>query len=157
MWRRRHHKATARLHQGSVDEPGVEIVAAAIALVDGRVLDRIWSDGQPIPAWVWMNALAHRPAGEVGDLIGMACDHPGDPWADAVVDIALYLSDTTDAEAARIQAELFLPAELAVLSTRSPPDGPGPLVRAVRRRLVSSTHHLAPDQHPDRPDPAGRS
>jgi hypothetical protein len=148
VWPRRRHKPATPPHRGSVGEPVADIVAEAVALVEGRVLDRMWSDGQPIPAWVWMNALAHRPTGEVGDLIGVAYDQPGDPWADAVVDIALYLTEIIDAEAARIQAELFAPAELEVLSGRSPPDCPGRLVRAVRRRLVTSTYRSAPDQHP---------
>ena len=57
-------------------------------VVEGRVVDDMWTEDRPIPAWVWLNALAHRPAGELGELVGVACDRPGGRWPDAVIDIA---------------------------------------------------------------------
>ena len=69
--------------------------------------------------------------------------------------MALDLSRIGEAEAARIQAELFLPAELEALAVPSPPDGPGQLVRDVRRRLVAGAYRSRFDgrnPHRNRPD-----
>ncbi len=126
------------------DVAGVSVEARA--LVEGRVVDRLWTGDQPVPGWMWLNALAHRPVGELGDLVGLACDRPGDGWVDAVIEIALYFTRTPGAETAQIQAELFVPAELEALAGRSPTDGPGQLVRAVRRRLVSDSGRPVPNR-----------
>lgn len=120
------------------------VVGEAEVVLEGRVVDELWAAGVPIPAWAWLNALAHRPMSEIGDLIGVACDQPGDRWADALVDIALDLGRTGFAEAAVIQADLLLPAELELLAGREQPDGPGQLARAVRRRLASDTPPPSP-------------
>jgi hypothetical protein len=98
-------------------------VEEARAIIEGRVVDQLWAQGRPIPAWAWLNALAHRPADEVGDLIGVACDQPEDGWADALVDIALDLGQMAAAQAAGIQTELFVPAELETLAGRDPAQG----------------------------------
>jgi hypothetical protein len=127
------------------------VVDEARAIIDGRVVDQLWAQGRPVPAWAWLNALAHRPADEVGDLIGVACDQPADHWADALVDIALDLGQIPAAQAARIQTDLFVPAELEALAGRDPPEGPTQLVRAVRRRRASDRRRPDPNppNHPD--------
>jgi hypothetical protein len=129
----------------------VTIAEEARAVLEGRVVDQLWAKGRSIPAWAWLNALAHRPASEIGDLIAVACDRPGDPWADAVVDIALDLSQLGATEAAKIQSQLLASAELETPPGISDPDSPSQLVRAVRRRLVSDTHRQPhnPRHHPD--------
>ena len=121
------------------------VIGEARAILQGRVVDQLWAAGDAIPPWAWLNALAHRPIDEIGDLVGVACDQPGDRWADAVVDIALDLGQATPAAAAQIQAELFVPAHLEALAGRIAPDGPGQLVRAVRRRLASDSHRPPPN------------
>lgn len=141
MWPRRHRSHPGPLIPlGMAAGPDEEVVAQACAVVEGRALEQRWGDGQPIPAWVWLNALAHRPLGDLGDLVGMACDQPDDAWAGAVIDVALYLSQTDEVDAARIQAELLVPAELDALAGQCPPDSPGRLARAVRRLLVAGTY-----------------
>jgi hypothetical protein len=135
----------------TMGEVKVPIVDEACAVLEGRVVDQLWAKGSPIPAWAWLNALAHRPAGEIGDLVGVACDQPGDRWADAVVDIALDLSQVAATEAAKLQSQLFAPVELEALAGRSVPDSPSQLVRALRRRLISDAHRrtLNLRDHPD--------
>ena len=121
--------------------------------MEGRVLAGMRADGQPIPAWVWLNALAHRPVDEVGNLVGAACDQPDDIWAAAVVDMALDIGRIGQVEATRIQADLLVPAELEALAGPYPPDGPGRLVRAVRGRLVASRCRTGlHNPHPDQPE-----
>jgi hypothetical protein len=111
------------------------------------------AQNRPIPAWAWLNALAHRPADEIGDLIGVACEQPEDRWADALVDIALDLAHLAAGQAASIQTDLFVPAELEALAGRHPPDGPGHLVRAVRRRQAIDRRRAVtnPPNHPTNP------
>jgi hypothetical protein len=101
-----------------------EIVSEAGAIVEGRVVDQLWAHGQPIPTWAWLNALAHRPVGGIGDPVGVACHQPYVRWAEALVDIALDLAQITPVEATGVQAALFAPAELDALAARSPRDGP---------------------------------
>jgi hypothetical protein len=120
------------------------MAAEACAVVEGRVVDQLWAQGRPIPGWAWLNALAHRPVGEIGDLVGLACDQPEVAWADAVVDIALALNRITEVEAAQIQAELFLPAELREHVEGFPLEGPDQLVRMVRRRLARGSGRPRP-------------
>lgn len=107
--------------------------------------------GRPIPAWAWLNALAHRPAHEVGDLIGAVCDQAADRWARALVDIAVDLGQIAAAQAAAIRTDLFVPAELEALAGRDSPDDPGQLVRAVRRRARDDPRQPGtnPTPHPD--------
>jgi hypothetical protein len=140
MWFRRHtdhpHRFGRYLEPSIIDR-AAEHETEARLLLDGRVVDRLWAQGQPIPGWAWLNALAHRPAGEIGDLLGVACDQPGDCWADAVVDIALLVSQTAPAEAAHIQAEVFVAFELEARADRTGADGPDQLARAVRRHLAN--------------------
>jgi hypothetical protein len=151
MWHRR--RADGDDPYTPVAEVQAAVVAEARAVIEGRVVDKLWAQGRPIPRWAWLNALAHRPAGEVGDLIGVACDQPGDGWADALVDIALDLSQTSETEAAKIQAELFVPAELTALAEKTPPDDPSQLVRAVRRRLANDGHWRPPHTQDSPHDP----
>ena len=154
MWRPRHH----RNHQGPGHDPSTTmpqleaaIVEEAHAIIEGRMVDQLWAQGRPIPAWAWLNALAHRPADKVGDLIGVACDQPADRWADALVDIAIDLGQIAAAQAASIQTDLFVPAELEALAGRDLPPDPGQLVRAVRRRRASDGRRPVPNppNHPD--------
>jgi hypothetical protein len=130
------------------------VVGEASMLIEGRAVDHLWAQGQPIPGWAWLNALAHRPVGEVGDLLAVACDRPDDQWADAVVDIALALSEASEVEATDIQSDLFVPAELDALAEQNRLDGPDQLVRRVRLRLISDRRRRPPksQESPDRSD-----
>jgi hypothetical protein len=144
-WSAKHHRTPERNTCPTAAPLDATVVAEADAILEGRVVDRLWAAGAPIPAWAWLNARSHRPIGEIGDLIGVACDQPGDRWADTVVDIAVGLSGTGPAQAARIQADLFVAAELELLAGRGFPDGPGQIARAVRRRLASDTGRPSPN------------
>jgi hypothetical protein len=55
-----------------------------------------------------------------------------------VVVLALDLIWAEPLVASRIQAEVFVPAELEALAGRSELDGPGRMVGAVRRALVEA-------------------
>jgi hypothetical protein len=96
-WSAKHHRTPGRNTCPTAAPLDATVVGEAYAILEGRVLDKLWAAGVPIPAWAWLNALAHRPIGEIGDLIGVACDQPGDRWADTVVGIAVELSRTEPA------------------------------------------------------------
>ena len=147
VWRRRPGRSPgSRPEPDPISDDPAAVCVEARALVEGRVVDDLWTEDQPIPAWVWLNALAHRPVAELGELVGVACDRSGGRWPDAVIDIAWYFSRIPGDRTAQIQAEVFVPAELEALAGRSPPDGPGRLVRAVRRRLISDSHRAGPNR-----------
>lgn len=144
MW----HRSRPNRHEkcGPDPEPTARaldagVVEAARAVVEGRVVEQLWEQGGPVPAWVWLNTLAHRRADELADAVAIACNQPGDRWAEALVDIADDLRRIPAAATARIRAELFVPAELETLAGTSRPDGPSQLVRAVH-------HHVDIDIRP---------
>lgn len=148
MWLRRR----TRSHSNPGDEPQatlapaeVAVLGEARAVIEGRVIDALWAEERPIPPWAWLNALAHRPAAELADLVGLACNEPSDRWAGALIDIAADLRHATEAAAEGVRAELLVPAELEALVACPGPDAAGRLVRGVRRRLTGPGHRPPPN------------
>ena len=92
-----------------------------------------------MPEWAWINALAHRPAGELPELVGRVMAGPLDRRATAIADLAVMLSDTEAAHARQLQRLLFVSAELELLAGRQLPGGTGQLVLALRRRAADPT------------------
>lgn len=119
-------RAWRRLTPGAVH-------AEARAVLDGRAADAYAKNGEPVPYWAWLNALAHRPP---SDIQALAIEFQGEEWFGATVEIAAELSRVGPGEAPPVQSVVFLPAELEALACREP--SPDAIVRAVRREIATS-------------------
>lgn len=106
----------------------------AQALVEGRAVDRLCAAGIPVPAWAWLNALAHRPATGIDEVVALAvaleADHP-------IRSLACAMSQLRNArdEIIEFQRGVLVTAELHALSEGSTTDQVDAALRVVRRHL----------------------
>lgn len=86
------------------------------AFLAGNYLDYVRSTGRPVPAWAYLNRLAHGDADEIerlGTRTPRSRDRTG--WTDAIVFMASELvtvSRVSGVELAVLQAEVLQPIEL---------------------------------------------
>jgi hypothetical protein len=111
------------------------VVAEALALLEGTAGERLLAPGLRLPAWAWVNALAHRPPGQLHAILDMAVGPADDRWEIAVSHIADRLASLSPPRATEVQARVLLPWELATLTPGEASPDPDDLVSVVDRYL----------------------
>lgn len=99
----------------------------------GRYAEHLQSSGRTVPAWAWLNRLAH---GSIADLRSLASGLGGrqpDPLSAAVRFLAgEVLARTDDADSlAALQRDALVPEELALANRGREPISAGQLVSRV--------------------------
>jgi hypothetical protein len=111
------------------------VVAEAQALLDGTAGERLLVPGLRLPAWAWVNALAHRPPGQLHAAVDMAVGPADDRWEVAASHIADRLASMSPLRAAELQERVLLPWELDMLTPGGAALDPDDLVSVVDRYL----------------------
>jgi hypothetical protein len=111
------------------------VVAEALALLEGTAGERLLVPGLRVPDWAWVNALAHRPPGQLRAVLDMAVGPADDGWEIAVSHIADRLASISPLRAAEVQARVLLPWELDMLTPGAASPDPDDLVCVVDRYL----------------------
>lgn len=100
-------------------------VTATTAFWSGRYAEHLVRQGAPVPAWAWLNALAHGSSLLVASLAS-ATSVPPDlpeamaPWARARKALALAVMDLVSQEGVRLgelQLEVLVGLELELAAT----------------------------------------
>ncbi|MDY7106269.1 MAG: hypothetical protein S0880_34230 [Actinomycetota bacterium] len=108
------------------------------AMLTGAAAERLMRTGRPVPPWAWVNLLAHGSAADLRRPPMMAASLAERPWCRARAHLAGQLARTVDADVAplaRLQREVLVPLELALLDDPSIAPSPTAVVHLVLRAL----------------------
>ena len=122
----------------------------AEALLQGHFLGYATRRGRPIPAWAWVNQVAHASPGELKAVAAAAGRHgrqgqPLSDWREVQAAAARELLWAAGAEpdaVARLQRHALVPLELALL--RSAARGEVPVTPQVLGRLCHAALRAFP-------------
>ncbi|MGA2835852.1 MAG: hypothetical protein ABSF84_04585 [Acidimicrobiales bacterium] len=117
--RRLSHKRAQR----GVEAQGRQLVEECESFLTGRYPRLLLSQGDPVPNWAWLSALAHAPAGELDAGIREEMAAPGGDHMTATWEGALEL----------LVGELFMTAERA-----------GTTVDRLQRALIAEVELKGP-------------
>jgi hypothetical protein len=125
------------------------VVAAAEALLEGRVLDHSRQQGYAVPPWALVNTLAHAPVERLRVLAETPeLKHPSDLDAALgrlAVDILTLGPEPAAVRA--VQRELLVQVELVLLSCDCPPGVTlGELETLLGRMLAVRRGHVGPNE-----------
>ena len=112
------------------------LVASAEAMLEGRLIDR-YRRQETLPAWVWLNALAHSRWSRLVDIAAANRRNPRPGWDSALGFLAselLIAADSSDGLEALQRARL-VPLELRLFGAAPGPETPSELVHLVRREI----------------------
>jgi hypothetical protein len=113
-----------------------EIVAEAIAIVEGRASD-VAPDNWSPPPWTWINRLAHSSWDDI-ELMAESRWRAMRVWEGATTLLAYEMRTYASSPNGllRLQRSALIPLELDVLNGQvSAPDTPLELVRLVRQQM----------------------
>jgi hypothetical protein len=111
--------------------------------LDGRLAERLYQDGNPVPVWAWMNLLAHGTLEDLRSRPGTFpnAPHSLQPWvearrylADEVLDVVAHGSPLPT-----VQREALIPLELELVHAPvdlRPADWVGMVTGALERRAA---------------------
>lgn len=126
------------------ESPGDDVGTECEEFLSGRFARMLATRGEPVPAWAWLNQVAHATRQEVAALAATA----GSPrrlgagdWRAAVAAVALDLLWLAQNERALqlLQLEALVPVELALMGDQTALVGtPEELVRIARAALFGS-------------------
>ena len=134
MWRARKHRGLA--------EPE-ELVLECEAFLSGQYAQCLRDSDRGVPAWAWLNVLAHGSDGQLGGLASANPGHepaptPATAWPSAMALLAREILNRV-AQGGETLAELqrlaLVPLELDFASRRSWTPTPAMFVGAVRSAL----------------------
>lgn len=146
-WNRHTEAATGRRHRQS-QPPEEDLASECEAFLAGRFAMLFDRRGEPVPAWAWLNPLAHATRDEIEALAAGAgpphrlgqrlCD-----WREAVASVAADLLRLSRDEASlrSLQLAALLPVELALMGDKARlASTPEELLRTARAALFGSPH-----------------
>ncbi|MBO0713196.1 MAG: hypothetical protein J2O39_01535 [Acidimicrobiales bacterium] len=130
------------------EPPEEDLASECEAFLAGRFAGLLDRRGEPLPAWAWLNPLAHATRAEIEALAARAgpphrlgqrlCD-----WREAVATVAADLLRLApdDQSLRSIQLAVLLPVELALMGDKARLAGtPEELLRTTRAALFGSPH-----------------
>jgi hypothetical protein len=138
MWLRRRKRGQQSSETGK-ETPDDDIATECQLFLTGRYAERLDASGRPLPAWVWLNELAHGSPDELSALAGgtTARPHP-QVWASAITYLAgelLVLADGDTARLRALQSDVLVPLELRQMRYWFEPLTPPQLVAKVSAAL----------------------
>lgn len=123
--------------RGSAGQP--DVATAAQAYITGRYRAYLEGREEAVPAWAWVNELAH---GTRADLEKLAALRPSSPGPKRLVgDLAAGLTDLDDARLQRVQRERLEPLEVTL---RERAAGPPTSEDELARTILAGLRGLAP-------------
>jgi len=130
-----------------------QLVAEVEAVLAGHLAEHLEQHERLVPAWAWLNLLAHGTGAELADAAGRERWHPSAAWFRARSFLAgevLARADARHQPLEAIQSEVLIPLELRLADrplTWRPV--PAELVRLVLAALDARAGD--PGQRPDGP------
>ena len=145
-WRRRRDEEDDGDEQHPTEGASAASIAARVladeaeAFLSGRLVEYYLERGQAVPAWAWLNAIAHRTDAQLAAMV-LAGRPERVPlelgrWYDArltlavvVLDIARYSRE----EVSELQHDALIPLEIELAGASIPPHG-------LVQRVVDALH-----------------
>ncbi len=113
--------AWASAHERAVRRQAAELTAGCEALVAGRAYEHIAATGREVPAWAWLNVLAHGTRRELADVrsgkrweVGLGCRRE---WRAALAFLANEILEKAGPDPAKLvalQSRVLVPLELSL-------------------------------------------
>lgn len=119
-----------------IRDEGRYLVAQAEAMLDGCLIDR-YRRQNTVPAWLWLNALAHSRWSRLADIAAGNRRNPRPGWDGALSFLAseVLIAAGSSEGLEALQRARLVPLELRLLGAARAPEAPAELVHLVRREI----------------------
>ncbi len=134
-WHRKRQKAEKQDGSALPDEAVAAVLAESAAIVAGQAAALYRREGRPVPAWAWLNSVAHCPPDRLETLAVLGRRTAGDCWAQAVASIVDDLLTMSDSQVEWTQRRLLVGLELAELQGAGRLGRASEVAAAVHRQL----------------------